>query len=163
PKVLGKIMRDKLERPSLDPRGWRPGIPDELAAIVIDVTKREPEERLSSAAALEGRLRAWLSSRREAAAAPVSRLDPSTLPPPAPRPEARDPGGPGAAVWLGSAIGLGTAVLAIAALTAIGVAALWRFRPAGGDGGAVASQLAAQGAPLGNCALRVPDERRAGS
>ena len=82
PKLLVQIMQDKITRPYLDPREWDENIPDALATIVIDATQQLPEDRIPSAHDLEDRLRAWLHSRQAREAAPLSRADVRTLPPP---------------------------------------------------------------------------------
>jgi len=90
--ALLAIMREKLEAASLDPRRWRPGVPSALADIVQHATRREPDERLQTAAELEALLRRFLSARQTAGqAAPVSRS--AVLPPP-PRPSAPPPAAP---------------------------------------------------------------------
>jgi hypothetical protein len=80
--VLVKVMRDKVERPYLDPREWRPTVPDDLAEICKQATAREPEDRIPTAEALATELRAWLATRTASTAAPVTRVDPGALPPP---------------------------------------------------------------------------------
>jgi eukaryotic-like serine/threonine-protein kinase len=85
------IIKDKMDRPHLDPREWRPGVPDALAEIVIAATMQEPAERISTAIEFEERLRQWLAERGSTEAAPVSRnIDPNMLavpgPPPKPKP-----------------------------------------------------------------------------
>ena len=84
------IIKDKMDRPHLDPREWRPGVPEGLAQIVIAATKQEPKERISTALDFEERLRQWLAERHSTESAPVSHnIDPSVLavPGPAPKPK----------------------------------------------------------------------------
>jgi len=85
--VLVRIMKDKVERPHLDPRQWLSSCPDGLAEIVISATAQEPEERLGTAAELQEALLGWLSSRQIAEQAPVTMLKPDELPAPPVTPE----------------------------------------------------------------------------
>jgi len=80
--LLLRIMRDKMDAERLDPRQWRPTIPEPLARIVMDATRQEPEDRIQTAAALQRQLNDWLASRQAAAPAPLSALAPDALPPP---------------------------------------------------------------------------------
>lgn len=83
PDRLIKIMRDKISRPHLDPRQWDPSVPKGLAQVVIDATRQEPSERITTAAGLEQRLRAYLAERAGAGVtAPVNRVNSASLPPP---------------------------------------------------------------------------------
>jgi len=85
--VLVRIMKDKVERPHLDPREWLASCPDGLAEVVVRATKQEPEERLASATDLQQALRDWLSSRQVAEEAPITNLRPDQLPAPPVTPE----------------------------------------------------------------------------
>jgi hypothetical protein len=138
---LVAVMKEKLDRPHLDPREWRPGVPGELAEIVIAGTKREAEERIPDAAELERRLRQWLAARRTSAiAAPVSRL--TELPPvpmappvsmePEPQKEVRVvEGGRGrGAAAAASMAGLGLVAAGWTLLAILGVLGLWLGAPA---------------------------------
>lgn len=89
--ILVRIMKDKVENPCLDPRRWRPQVPEGLAMVVRRATAQDPEDRIPTAAALEKELRDWLVARRTAEVAPLSTLKgdlpapPSATPPPADR------------------------------------------------------------------------------
>ena len=81
--ALVGIMKDKIDRPYLDPREWRPGVPADLAEIIIDATRREVEDRIPTAAELERRLRGFLGQRKgSGVAAPVNRITQMPLVPP---------------------------------------------------------------------------------
>ncbi len=137
--LLARMMREKLERPHLDPREWRAVVPDDLAEIVIAATAREPKDRVPSAGALEERLRGWLEQRHSFEAAPITRVNPMALPPPpsgktpaATAPPAATPPSPSPKrrTSLVLSAGLATVLLGgIAALTVLGVAALWWLAP----------------------------------
>jgi serine/threonine-protein kinase len=144
PKLLVQIMQDKITRPHLDPREWDDKIPDALATIVIDATQQLPEDRIQTARELEDRLRAWLHSRKAREAAPVSRADVKTLPPPptstsiaptATRTAAPPKRGGSHVVntLLGmGAVGLvGVGLVALVVVLVVGVAALMAFAPQG--------------------------------
>ncbi len=86
-KLMARVMREKLEKPFLDPRLRRAQVPEELAAVVRDATQQEPSARIHTAVDLEKRLRQWLIQWNDLNTAPVSRFDPSQLPlPPTPTP-----------------------------------------------------------------------------
>jgi hypothetical protein len=80
--LLLRIMRDKMDAQCLDPRKWRPTVPEPLAQVVMDATSQEPEDRIRTAVELQRQLNEWLASRQAAAPAPLSALAPDALPPP---------------------------------------------------------------------------------
>lgn len=147
--LLVRIMRDKLDRPWLDPRDFGAAVPDGLAEVVRKATARAPADRYESAAAFERALRGWLSGRESAAmVAPVTRVDPSLLsaperpppvflpaqvapPPPPPAPSGAGKLAVGAAGVFGVA-GMGAVVAGVALVALVGVGLLLAFRPAGG-------------------------------
>lgn len=115
--LLVRIMRDKTERPHLDPRQWRP-VPDGLAQIVREATRLDPRSRLQTAEELQQRLEAWLGERRTGTPAPVS----ASLPPPPPGPpQDAHERLPHAVALLGS--------LSLLALAGAGLVGLWVARP----------------------------------
>ncbi|HHO51299.1 MAG TPA: serine/threonine protein kinase, partial [Deltaproteobacteria bacterium] len=78
--LLVRIMRDKLDRPHLDPRTLAPHVPDGLAEVVSRATARELAERTPSARILAEDLKRWLSRRSSAEElAPVTWMDPRSL------------------------------------------------------------------------------------
>ena len=137
--ALVEIMRDKLERPSLDPREWNPLVPDGLAEVVMRATARSPRDRVPTARQLARELRSWLGRRAGGLKAPVSRAGPRGLPaPPAtPRPSPQrlpTPAATGGAVGVAggaavSAAGLTFVGASLLLGTALGVGALWLYAP----------------------------------
>ncbi len=156
PKLLVMIMQDKITRPHLDPREWDENIPDALATIVIDATQQLPEDRISTARELEDRLRAWLHSRRAREAAPVSRADAKTLPPPptstsiAPTPPRKTAPKRGWSRVINTLLGMGALGLVGVGLAALlvvmlaGIGVLMAFAPTAGDPAADAVTAAVQ-------------------
>lgn len=138
--LLVHIMKDKLDRPHLDPRDWRPQVPDDLAEIVCLATKQEPEDRLPTARELEDRLRAWIRNRHRATEAPLTAVDPTALPPPpgtverkldksatsTAAPVARRAAGTAAAA---SAAGIGLLAASLGVITLLGAILLVLFAP----------------------------------
>ena len=185
--ALVAIMREKLEADALDPRRWRPSVPAALAEIVVRATRRDPEERLQTAAALEGLLRSFLAARQTAGqAAPVSRS--AVLPPP-PRPSAAPVSGPASGALAGASTpipsplppavedaapsgpGAGAAAAASFAtlglvsafwigVFALGAAGLWVFAPGAApvDADAYRSAVASQSERLRACKPRARAE-----
>lgn len=181
--ALVRVMKDKVERPYLDPRDWLPSCPAGLAEIVVHATRQEPEDRLATATELEARLRGWLAQRTAAEAAPVTLLEGGTLPaPPTPAPaerraEATAPPRPAPAptpapapaptatpapvarVATGAAgaagfMGVGTVALGSLALAVGLVGALWAWAPPPGpDAAAVRAVVAGQAHAVGACGL----------
>lgn len=171
--ILVRIMKDKVESECLDPRKWRPQVPEGLALIVRRATAQEPEERTQTAAAFEKELRDWMAARRTAEVAPLSTLKghdlplpptsrPIQQPPPAPRPTAPPTrntqsatqapvsrvavGGAGAAGFMG----IGGVAAACVLLFVVGLAGLWAFAP-GPDMARVAQVLDGQRGPVAAC------------
>jgi serine/threonine protein kinase len=138
--LLVRIMRDKLEREHLDPREGGAPVPDGLADVVKYATAREPAQRYTSASELEAALRRWLRTRSaNEEAAPITWVDPASLPPtlPAPTPPPPPPTQPPAiartaAVGAAGAIGvfgMGAIAVALALVAVVGLGALWALRP----------------------------------
>ncbi len=129
--MLFQILNEKVNRESLDPREWRPVVPEGLAMIVMQATATDPQRRTHSARRFERQLRDWLNSRKASASAPLSKaFDPTTAPPP-PRlvalpspavfpPPAEAPVGPSPAVLVGGGV--------VAFLVLVFVGALWAFQ-----------------------------------
>lgn len=143
--ALGKILRDKLEREALDPRDWNPEVPEALAAVVRDATRREPGERIATAEALRLRLEGW--------DVPPPRPVP-TGPPTAP---IRRPSAAGAMAWRAGAGLIAIALLFLGTLG--GLIALWQGRPrppGPADPRAVGAALIAQAGALRPCASGRP-------
>ncbi|MEZ4236407.1 MAG: serine/threonine-protein kinase [Myxococcota bacterium] len=179
--LMVRIMRDKLERESLDPRDRGAPVPEPLARIVQQATAREPGDRTQTAAELERQLRAFLAMRESVAEhAPVSRVDfdllpavaPPAPPPPAPPPPARRPWFAMGAVGAAGVLGTGAVAAAAVGLLLVGAIALWIFRPPGArpldPADAVRAAVAELDGPLTNCrrqagelrvALEVRDRR----
>jgi serine/threonine-protein kinase len=119
--LLARIVREKIDRPHLDPRDWRKATPPALAQIVRAATHREPEARTPSANALERALRDWLDARSRAGDAPMTHsFAEITSPQAAPQLAPRRSG------WLG--FGVAAAAVALAAVVlgvaSVGVAAM---------------------------------------
>ncbi len=135
--LLVTILRDKLDRDALDPRGWVPDVPAGLASIVALATAQDPKQRLATADALRTRLEAWLDGELT----------------PAPEPVATSGGASSTA-----AMTAGASVLAmglIFAVTLAGVVALWVWRPTPtvqADPAAIRAAVDAQAAALAPCA-----------
>ncbi|MBA2320300.1 MAG: serine/threonine protein kinase [Deltaproteobacteria bacterium] len=140
---LVAVMKEKLDRAHLDPREWRPGVPAELADIVVAATKREVADRIRTADELERRLRNWLAARRTTGmAAPVSRVTempsvpvgaiPPSPPirPPAEHREVRvEAGGGRGAAAAASFAGLGLVAAGWTLAALVGLLALWLGAP----------------------------------
>lgn len=152
PSLLVSIMKDKLDRPHLDPHEWRTQVPEALAAIVRRATAREPEDRTPTAHTLEAELKGWLEQRRAGAQAPVSQLSPRQLPPPPTTGEQGQPSGPKpettaiplASAGTAAAASAATGTLLVGALVLaalVGLVLLWvaRPRPQPADGAWTAS------------------------
>jgi len=155
PRLVAAILRDKLERPHLDPRTWRTQVPAGLAEVVMRATAQDPDQRTPTASALEDELRAWLQQRRAAEAAPVSRIETTGLPQPPRRTPSPAPAKPrnqtgqvvvrtGAAA--ASAAGITGSAGLLVLLFAVGMILLWLLRPV--SPGADAAQLSALRAEL---------------
>ncbi len=168
PRLVVEIMRDKLERDSLDPRDWRAQVPAGLAEVVMRATEHEPEDRIQTALELESQLRAWLTDRLASEMAPVSRLGIDTLPAPpgsktaTPPPQPRRAPAPrpstgkvvartGAAA--ASAAGITASIGGLALVTIIGLGLLWVLQPIAPA--AAPAQIAAVRAELELDAMRL--------
>ena len=76
----GHLLRDlnaRLNAPALDPRRARPELPEELAAVVVKLTDRDPERRYQSARAVAATLAGfgrWVSLRNADARSAAPRV-----------------------------------------------------------------------------------------
>ncbi|MBX2804025.1 MAG: protein kinase [Myxococcales bacterium] len=163
---MARVMHRKLAVPHLDPRSDVLRIPDGLAEVVIRATRRQRAVRTPSAARLEEELRTWLVQRDSTGEpAPVSVVN--RVPPrpalqtargaaePADQPEDTAPeptpqGRPAVAGAVGL-VGMGAVALALAAVTALGVALLWIYKPASPHVDTVLAAIHLRSAELGNC------------
>ena len=166
--TLVRIMRDKLERESLDPRDRLPHLPDGLAQVVMRATAREVAHRTPSADAFEADLRLWLERRvTSAEIAPVSVVP--HRPPRAvaalARPVTLEPtpvmGPPPRRGWARMALQAIVGALGVVGVTAIaggvvvvaavGVGLLWAFRPPPSHVNDVLHVVQQHAAELGAC------------
>jgi serine/threonine protein kinase len=86
-----QIIKDKMDRPHLDPREWLPTVPDGLAEVVKAATTQEPDDRIQTALEFQERLTAWVTLRQQTGTAPVNRgdFDLSALPTPVAPPKSK--------------------------------------------------------------------------
>ncbi len=128
--MLARILGEKMSRPYLDPEAWRPGLPEDLRAVVRDATAQEPTDRIRSAGELEARLRRFLEMDRGGDGAGVEMEAPAPM---EERAADAERAGCGSAPVVRYAMGVGlfwtSAAVLVLVLTAVALVGLWLFRP----------------------------------